>query len=400
MRDPVITVLGGSSPFTAALVDAFFEIGERLPRARLVLHGRNVNSLELLTRYASARMKPFGWTASQSTQLEHALDGADIVLHQIRYGDLKLRGDGEKLCARLQIVADETLGPAALLTGIKMVPDLEETSRAIARYCPQAWVLNLSNPLSSVTTAMIQFGAKKCIGLCELPLFTKNAAAQLFEIPPQEMSWSYAGLNHRGFIHRLEHNSQDYLAKLPQRLGEQDFHGISPAEIQQLQAIPLKYFQLVHHRPVHDPGRADYLVQLRNRILDELAQSETVSPPSLNERYLEWYPQAVVPVIEALYNSQPSVHVVNMLRDDGLVTEGLADISNQTIQMQDSVVQNKAVEQWIDRFEKHERLFLQTMLNPSLSRVCETLENDPVIPEQHVQRVADELWEAVSGGES
>src|SRR5262249_28940816 len=147
----------------------------------------------------------------------------------------------------------------------------------------------------SITTAVLsRYGVRRCVGLCELPWYTVREACRLLGLPPREVQWSYSGLNHRGFIHELSYHERDYLAALPGVLGQETLGGIRACEIAELGAIPLKYFQLLIRRATARVGRADYLMGLRKRLLAELRTSVSRSPPSLTERYLEWYPGAVV----------------------------------------------------------------------------------------------------------
>ena len=79
-----LTILGGSSPFTAGLIDALLYRVEELRPCYLVLHGRNRELLNLVCRYARLRLAPYGWRIDSSTEMQEALAGASIVVHQIR----------------------------------------------------------------------------------------------------------------------------------------------------------------------------------------------------------------------------------------------------------------------------------------------------------------------------
>src|SRR4051794_21251367 len=107
-----LTVLGGSSPFTAALLDAFES--SRLEGWSLRLHGRDVRSLQIVRQYAEHRLGPRGWDVTATPDRRRALHGCDFVIHQARYDGLRGRRRGEDLAARHRVPADETLGPAAL----------------------------------------------------------------------------------------------------------------------------------------------------------------------------------------------------------------------------------------------------------------------------------------------
>jgi 6-phospho-beta-glucosidase len=212
---PKLVVLGGSTPFTVGLIDALTAVAERLPVHELMLYGRHRRNLQLVACYARQQLEEIGWCVQSTTEIAQALTSATLIVHQIRYGGMEQRAACEAYCARVGVAADETLGPAALLSAMLSRPGLRATCLALRRYCPEAWVLNLTNPLSSVTALMLAAGVPRCIGLCELPWVTVQEAAQVLEAPATELEWSYGGLNHRGFIYQLRYQHRDLLRELP-----------------------------------------------------------------------------------------------------------------------------------------------------------------------------------------
>lgn len=391
-----ITVLGGSSPFTAGLIDALAQSdsdGANInPPIELMLHGRSTKSLSLIGRYATHWLGPLNWNVQCTTDLSRALEGADVVVHQIRYGDLAGRAEGEDLCREIGLPADETLGPAALLTAIRTIPELASTCDAINKHCPGARVLNLTNPLSAMTWYMTEMGVRHCVGLCELPLVTKLQASQILGIDPAEeaaLQWTYAGFNHRGFIDSLQLQDRDLLTELVEamRVTSQTIGGIDAETVADLRAVPLKYFQLVANSfqyscspSAASAGRARQLQKLRRQVTAELQSSVKVSPPSLNQRYMDWYPRSVVPLLTSLCQEQAMQHMVNMRNGDGLVEEVAATVQSGRWTAEFRTSSNDKVRLWNERFRLQERAFLDAMLEPSSTNVRIALEADPIVP--------------------
>src|SRR5262245_19997625 len=102
MRDRLV-VLGGSSPFTAALIDALADPRAGIPSFDLILTGRNRVHLDRVTAYARGALAPRGWAVGAATDVSRALEGARIVVHQIRYGGMEGRSEDEALASRLGI---------------------------------------------------------------------------------------------------------------------------------------------------------------------------------------------------------------------------------------------------------------------------------------------------------
>lgn len=394
MSRSCLTVLGGSTPFTVALFDALVAAGEHAPPpADVTLHGRNVAALDAVARYGRHVLADSGWTVQGTTDVDDALDGADVVVHQIRYGDLRGRQADEVLAGALGVPGDETLGPGGLAAAVRLVPGLRSTTAALARRCGDALIVNLTNPLS-VTTALLHQGGLSVVGVCELPLQTLRQACAHLGVDPAEVEWAYAGLNHRGFLHRLHHRGHDLLPELAAGLGEATIGGITGADVAALGALPLKYFSLFTAGVAPTPGRAVFLEDVRRRALAELRERPERSPPSLAARRQPWYGEAVVPLLAAMAAAEPSDHVLDLPSDDGLVREVRVLVSERGIAPVPASAPTPEVARWVERFEHHERLVLAAARDPRADRLRAALAADPLLPPERVDTAVALLTKA------
>ncbi len=396
-----LAVVGGSTPFTAALVDAIEARVEAIPPHALMLNGQDPESLDIVARYASNRLSKLNWSIDWTIDMRRAVRGSRIVLHQARYGGSEGRRFDEEVALACGIVPDETLGPAALQCALRISPMLESTCRVLVEACPNAWVLNLTNPLSITTARMMRAGVKRTVGLCELPRVTVRTAAAILGQDPLQADWDYTGLNHRGFIVALNWEGRDYIRDLPARLRNTTLDGVRADEIASLGAIPTKYFRLLRG-DVTNPqeGRAMFLSELRKRILEELRADPTQSPPSLRQRYHAWYSESVVPFIEALSNAKPTLLEINAMTRRGIVEEGRTLVSAEGIGPMTSPEKPAAIDPWLARFINHEQHLLEAVANPSHSAIADTLAADPLVPSSSVAdcaaRICRNLGYAVS----
>jgi len=384
---PLVAVLGGSTPFTAALVEGLRAGPAEVPACELRLFGQDSDALERMKRYGRRRLAERGWSVSTSRRLDEAVDGAAIVVNQIRFGGLAGRSRDEALANRFQLPADETLGPCGLAAALRVVPCIRELAAELGRWCKDAWVLNLSNPLSVTTAAMIRAGAPpKCVGLCELPLATVIETCRVLRMSLEEVEWQYAGLNHRGFVFALEHRGEDLLPRLPEMLGGESIFGVSGEDIRRVGALPLKYFRLSAAAVVPAAShRAEFLSRLKETIAREL-ELPVAPPPSLSMRDQDWYQTAVVPMIGAIFADDRRRMIVNCIREDGLVSEVPARVSRFGVE----VVANEPpaqIKPWLDRWAAHERALLEAVASPSLERIEEALALDPVVPKSQVREI-------------
>ncbi len=89
------------------------------------------------------------------------------------------------------------------------------------------------------TTSSQARGVERCVGPCKLPTTRTEVVEENLSVAPEELSWAYAGLNHRGFLHTLQVDSIDVVPNLIRVLGDDRLAGISAQVIEQLQAVPL-----------------------------------------------------------------------------------------------------------------------------------------------------------------
>lgn len=383
---PRVTVLGGGSPFTAALFDAIRTSRQPLVPGHLTLFGRDLEPLEIVTRRARSCLEQLGWQVTRTTRLCEALEGAEYVIHQIRYGGLDGREDGEKLSMAYGIPADETLGPAALHCAIRSAQAVRRTAEHIARYCHSAWVLNLTNPLSVTTATMLSHGVTRCLGICELPETTAQAVAQLLEASGA-VEWEYIGLNHRGFLYNLTSDGQSVFPALISTLPSALLPGVTRTLVESLCAVPLKYFALLQ-TPARLVARASVLRDLRVVLLQELACAPHRSPTGLRQRNVDWYEKAVVPILSALTAADVRVHVVNRAGSDGLVWEAKTRFEQGRLLPVDSPVPPPAVHSWINRFVAHERAVMDAVQSATPQAIRAALTLDPLVPAEHVDSLA------------
>jgi 6-phospho-beta-glucosidase len=371
---------------------------QNIPAYDLTLFGRKEKNLSVVRNYADHHLAPLGWSVSSTTDLVEALADSVIVLHQIRYGGLAGRAADEQLSMTADLPPDETIGPGALLSVFRQLPDLDQLAGAIQTYCPDAWFLNLTNPLSAVVSRLFHNGVRNCIGLCELPRVTVRQAAAILGANADFAQWAYCGLNHRGFVAGLSWDGKDRTMDLAMCMQNETIGDVTADDIFTMGAVPTKYFSLYHHPQPHKTSgsRAHYLSELRLRILSELEADSAQSPPAMKERYLAWYPDAVTPVIEALSSSAPALLEVNRMTNKGLVEEGRAQVSERGIGSFLEGKLNQTATKWLQKIYDHERAVLKAMACPCKTAVQDALTLDPIMPEKHIEACSTRILEEIN----
>src|ERR1700729_148845 len=121
-------------------------------------------------------------TVSTTTHLGDALDGADFVIVCISTGGFRSMAvdlDVPAAHGIIQTVGD-TVGPGGVNRSLRNVPVLVGVGRAMEEHCPDAWLFNITNPMTALTRSVCRETSIKTVGLChEVGNFTMDLAIAL-----------------------------------------------------------------------------------------------------------------------------------------------------------------------------------------------------------------------------
>ena len=180
-----------------------------------------------------------------TTDLDDALRGATFVFSAVRVGGLEGRTADERVALDLGLLGQETTGPGGIAYGLRTVPVAVHIAQRIAAVCPDAWVINFTNPAGMVTEAMQGVLGERVIGICDTPIGLARRSGRALGLDPSLTSPDYVGLNHLGWLRGLSYQGRDVL---PDLIGnEQLLAGIEEGRpfgadwIGDLGAIPNEY---------------------------------------------------------------------------------------------------------------------------------------------------------------
>ena len=165
------------------------------------------------------------FTYTVSDTLAEALTGADFVLISILPGTFKeMRSDvhAPEKYGIYQSVGD-TVGPGGVLRAMRTVPIYEDFARAIEAYCPDAWVLNLTNPMSACVKALYDtFPGIKAFGCCHEVFHAQDFLCCVLKeqrgitAKRSDIYTDASGVNHFTWITETKYQNIDLLALLPE----------------------------------------------------------------------------------------------------------------------------------------------------------------------------------------
>lgn len=225
-----ITVLGGGSAYTPGLIEGLLRLKERLPLKRLVLMDIDRTKLEIVTALV-ARLVGAADPAVQviaTTDRAEALEGADFVLCQIRVGGLAARHLDEKLPLKYDVIGQETTGPGGFAMALRTIPVMVDIARDMERRCPEAWLINYTNPTGMVAEALHKATNVKMISICDIPIAIQHFLAIALGVPRSALDLDYVGLNHLGWVRRVWRDGQDVLPLLREMADAFDISQLPP----------------------------------------------------------------------------------------------------------------------------------------------------------------------------
>ena len=143
-----------------------------------------------------------------------ALSGTDLVFAAIRPGGTAGRIADERVAQDLGLLGQETTGAGGISYALRSIPRMLELARQMREHCPDAWLINFTNPAGMVTEALVPVLGRKVIGICDSAggLVHRAAHAAGVALPEGRLDGvGYYGLNHLGWLYRLESGGRDLL---------------------------------------------------------------------------------------------------------------------------------------------------------------------------------------------
>ncbi len=156
-------------------------------------------------------------SVSSYSDRKEALNGADYVIISILIGGfeaIEKEIDIPRKYGIDQCIGD-TLTPGGIMRCLRTLPVLEEITDDIMAICPDAMVLNYTNPMGMLSRGIMEHAPQmKYVGLCHSVQHTAEEWANRLGIPLEEINFQCAGINHEAWYTKFEHNGQDLLPRI------------------------------------------------------------------------------------------------------------------------------------------------------------------------------------------
>ncbi|GLQ56368.1 glycosyl hydrolase [Devosia nitrariae] len=140
-----------------------------------------------------------GVAITTTTQAAVALTGADFVITTIRPGGIDGRIADERIALDIGVLGQETTGAGGFAMALRSIPAILDYARLMADLCPDAWLINFTNPAGLVTQALYDEGFERAVGICDSANSAQRAVARWAGVPVETVVTELFGLNHLSF---------------------------------------------------------------------------------------------------------------------------------------------------------------------------------------------------------
>ncbi len=208
----------GSVVFVKNLLTDILSLPE-LHGCKIALHDIDPERLETAGMMARWTTQQLGADASVE---EHAdrracVDGANFVINMVQIGmhpATLIDFDIPRRYGLKQTIAD-TVGIGGIFRGLRTIPFMLDLVRDMRELCPDALLMNYTNPMSILTWAVYQaFPQQAVVGLCHNVQFTARDLAEYLGVDLGRVSYHCAGINHMTWFLRLMVDGQDAYPRL------------------------------------------------------------------------------------------------------------------------------------------------------------------------------------------
>lgn len=140
-----------------------------------------------------------------------ALEGADGVVCTILSGGVHVWRHDIEIPKKygVDINVGDTRGPAGIFRALRTIPDMLDICRDMEKYCPDAILLNYTNPMAMLCRAMQGVTKVKLTGLCHSVQGTAAMLADWIGAPMDEITYVCAGINHQAWYLEYKWNGKD-----------------------------------------------------------------------------------------------------------------------------------------------------------------------------------------------
>lgn len=345
MKGLKIVTIGGGSSYTPELIEGFINRYDELPIDEIWLvdieEGREKLKIigELSKRMVKKANVPI--KIYLTFDREEALKDADFVTAQFRVGQLEARMKDEEIPLKYNTIGQETNGPGGLFKGLRTIPVILDICSDMERLCPEAWLINFTNPAGMITEAVLRYSnIKKVVGLCNGPIGIEKGVVELLNVSRRDIYIEFTGLNHMVFAKNIYLKEKNVTKEVMEKMiNHESFLGLKNIEeidwepnfIKRLGMVPIGYLRYYYQTSKmleeqkksfeHEGTRAEVVKRVEKDLFELYKDPNLVEKPKeLEQRGGAYYSEVACNLINSIYNDKRDIQTVNT-RNNGAILD-------------------------------------------------------------------------------
>lgn len=342
MKNVKLVVIGAGSSYTPELIEGVIKNHHQLPVSHIAFVDVEMGKkkMDIIFQLTKRMLEKAGLAieVSQTLNRGNALQDADFVVTQLRVGGIDARIIDEKLPKSYGFIGQETNGAGGMFKALRTIPVIIEIANEMKEICPEAWLINFTNPASMVTEAVLKYSNNnRVIGLCNGPINMTHQVAGLLNARVEDLYVEFKGSNHMNFITKILHHGVDRTRETIDLINAADVDALSFKNVSNEQfnkellaatnLIPssyLKYYlkttEMLAEQDAAELSRGEIVKNIEAELFKKYSDiSLQDKPKELEARGGALYSTAALNVIRAIYLDDKSIQTVNV-RNGGAIT--------------------------------------------------------------------------------
>ncbi|SHK24146.1 6-phospho-beta-glucosidase [Anaerobranca californiensis DSM 14826] len=339
-----IATIGGGSSYTPELIEGYIKRKDELPIKEIWLVDieEGKEKLEIVGNLAKRMVEEAGldWEVHLTLNRKEALKDADFVTTQFRVGLLDARIKDERIPLSYGILGQETNGAGGIFKAFRTIPVILEIVDEMKELCPEAWLVNFTNPAGMVTEAAMKYGNyEKVVGLCNVPIGHNMMESKILGKKPEELRFIYAGINHHHWHRIYDKNGKELTTEVIDKLFSNNsnimenikFIPFIEEQIRDLEMLPCAYHQYYYltddmvKKELEEFAKNSTRAEVVKKLEDELFEiykdpNLKHKPEQLSKRGGAYYSDAACELISSIYNDKRTDMVVST-KNNGALTD-------------------------------------------------------------------------------
>jgi len=406
-----LVIFGGGSSYTPELVDGLIQNHTMLPVSEICLTDINPTRLEILGGISQRMIARSGLPirVTTATDRKKALEGASFVNSLIRVGGMDARIQDEKIPLRFGVIGQETTGPGGMMKALRTIPPMLELARDMEAICPDAWLINYTNPSGIIAEALGKHSRVNYLSLCSGPASWIGQILKSMDVAPERANVDWVGLNHLGFAVRVCVDGIDVTDQAVEAAARE--WNIDAEWLSTLGAIPATYLRYFFHpgsvlEEYSQPGqrtRGEVVKEIETELLRQYSNPNLSEKPELlKQRGGGGYSDVAINAMGSILHNRGDRQIVQVL-NGGAVDDIPADASMELSCSVDRLGPHPirfgaiplSIRGLIQAVKSYESLTVQAAVEGSRRVAMQALMTHPLVPSWEIAKpLLDALLEA------